>query len=88
MISNSFRRRLGLVAAASTLVGGFGLAEAATAQSEPVERTNVAVSGDYWACLALDYVEVGACLENPLPDMSGYPTVPDTLRGLLGNLPG
>ena len=87
MISNSFRRRLGLVAAAAALAGGVGLADHATAELDPVEPVDVTVSDDYWACLALDYVEVGTCIENPLPDLSGYPTVPDTLRRLLGDLP-
>lgn len=92
MISNSLQRRLGLVAAAAALAGGLGLAELssvanATAGSEPIEPVDVAVSDDYWACLALDYVEVGTCIENPLPDLSGYPTVPDMLHRLLNVLP-
>ena len=38
----------------------------------------------YWACLAVDGVDFGLCLDNPLPDTSQLPTVPE----LLGQLGG
>ena len=80
MITTAFRRRLTVAAAAAVLAGGLGAASHAHA-------ADVSVDDDYWACAALDHVEVGTCVENPLPDLSGYPTVPDTLRQLLGALP-
>ena len=92
MTATPFRRRLGLVAATAVIAGGFGVARHATASpAEPVapaiEPAAVTVDDDYWACLALDYVDVGMCLENPLPDLSQYPTVPDMLDDLLSDLP-
>lgn len=90
MTSRTLRARLGLAAVAAALAGGFGVAGHADAAPVPEPRdvpTAVAVDDDYWACLALDYVEVGMCLENPLPDLSEYPTVPDIVNGLLSDLP-
>lgn len=84
-VTTSFRRRLGLVVAAAAVAGGFGVASHATAAPAPpaVEPAAVTMSDDYWACVALDYVDVGMCLENPLPDLSEHRTVPDTVNDLL-----
>lgn len=70
------RRRLVLVLAA--VAATFGTFGAVTAQASPVDAEAPSVdttSKEYWACVAIDHVEVGACLENPLPDPSGLPSV-------------
>ena len=58
------RRRLAAVAIAAALAAGLGGAHVASAGpvdvNSPRER--------YWACVAVDTIEVGACLRNPLPD--------------------
>lgn len=86
MSPTSFRRRLAAVAVAGA---GLALAAAGGASAAPAETVGPAsVAAGYWACVAIDGVDVGTCLENPLPDLSGVPTVPDTVNGLLGSLLG
>lgn len=85
------RRRTALLAA---VVAGASLLTPQALADEAGDRPAVGDVIDvqtaqerYWACVALDHVHVGTCLENPLPDVSGYPTVPDTLRRVLGSVP-
>lgn len=78
------RRRtalLGLGAAALAL----GLSAAPTAQAAPAQATATpSVTASEWACLAIGEIDLGLCLDNPLPDTSGLPTVPELLEDLLG----
>ena len=78
------RRRLTAVAVAAALLGGLGTAHVAAADSGAEEPVDVrSMKEKYWACVAVDHVEIGACIENPFPDMSGYPSVPQLLDQLL-----
>lgn len=80
-------RRLAILAASTiAFVGGFG---ASQAQAEPdldVPVTSLS-SEDYWACVALDYVEVGACVGNVFPDPTEYGTLPGIIGGVVDGLP-
>lgn len=81
------RRRVATVTLAAALVGGLGGAHVAASDSgagDAVEGVEVRAAKDYWACVAVDHVNVGACVENPFPDLSQYPTVPELLDQLLG----
>ncbi len=78
-------RRLALLAGALTTA--FALTGAGTANADLLDRTpdptiDLDAAQRYWACVAIDHVEVGACLSNPLPDLSKYPTVPDMVDDL------
>ena len=76
-------RRLVLLAAAVASVAA--LATPATANADTVSPgVDVQAAERYWACVAVDYVEVGTCVSNPFPDLSGYPTVPDLVHDLTG----
>lgn len=72
----------GLTAAA---IGVFAVptADAAPA-ADPLESTTVTASE--WACIALGEVDVGLCIDDPIPDTSGLPTVPEILEDTLGLL--
>ncbi len=72
---------LGLGAAALAL----GVTATPTAQAAAVPVTP-SVTASEWACLAIGEVDLGLCLDNPLPDTSGLPTVPEILDDLLGLL--
>lgn len=82
-------RRLVLMAAAAAAVAGVA-APTALADTDVTNVTNdpapvtVAQAERYWACVAVGYVNVGTCVSNPLPDLSQYPTVPDTIHDLTG----
>lgn len=88
------RRMLGALVAATSALGVLGVLGAvghASATPAPtpapaphVDPLTLAVDEEYWACVALDHVEVGTCIENPLPDLSDV----DDLEGLLGALLG
>lgn len=84
------KRRLCLIAAVAALAGG--LTSAHVASADPVDGLDgVDVRAErerYWACVAIDHVEIGACLSNPLPDLSRYPSVPEIVNGVLGSLEG
>ncbi len=71
------RRRLVLVlATVLTALGSFGAVAAQASPTDDVQPPSVSAttSSSYWACIALDHVEIGACLRNPLPDPSGLPS--------------
>lgn len=79
------RKLLAATAAATVaLTGGVIAAQHAGADPEPATVERSEAGDQYWACLALDHVDVGTCVSNPLPDLSGYPTVPDLLDSLIG----
>lgn len=81
-MSVSFRHRIATIAVAGAAAGG--LLVAPSADAEPVEPVNVRASERYWACIAVDHVEVGTCLENPLPDLNDHGSLPAIVGGLLG----
>ena len=58
------RRRLAAVAIAAALAAGLGGAHVASAGPVDVHTPR----DRYWACVAVDTVDVGACVRNPLPD--------------------
>lgn len=69
----------GLAAAA---IGFFAVPTADAAPAEPVPS----VTASEWACLAVGEVDLGLCIDNPIPDTSGLPTVPEILDDVLGLL--
>lgn len=82
-------RRLALFAAAiaamTALVAPAAQADTASpTESREIPEVSVQQAERYWACVAVGYVDVGACVSNPLPDLSQYPTVPDTIHDLTG----
>ena len=79
------RRLVLLVAAVATVAGAAAPTALADADvtKDPAPVT-VAQAERYWACVAVGYVNVGTCVSNPLPDLSQYPTVPDTIHDLTG----
>ncbi len=84
------RRTSALIAAGALALGSLG-GVAAVAHADDASDTPPAVQPEvapmtsgYWACVALDHVHVGACLENPLPDPSGLPSVRQVLFDLTG----
>lgn len=81
------RHRIAVAVAVAALCAGAGSTHAAmadTAQRSDGPIDIRSTKDRYWACLAVDHVEVGTCIENPLPDLSGYPSVPEIVAGLLG----
>ena len=82
--ARSNRRRTalaGLGAAALAL----GVAAAPSAQAAPAVDAS-SVTASEWACLAVGEIDLGLCIDNPIPDTSGLPTVPEILGNLLGSL--
>ncbi len=81
-------RRLTVLAASFVAAAaGIGLAAVPTASAEPAPTPSpitIQAAERYWACVAVDQVHVGTCLQNPLPDLSGVRTVPDIVGSLLG----
>lgn len=80
-------RRLALLIGACTAafaLTGAGIAHADVLDGGDQPSVDVEAAERYWACIAIDHVEVGACLSNPLPDLSEYPTVPDMVDDLTG----
>lgn len=73
----------GALAAAFALTG-VGIAHADLLDGPHEPSVDVPAGQRYWACLAIDHVEVGACVSNPLPDLSEHPTVPDVVDDLTG----
>lgn len=79
-------RRLVLMVAAAVVAAGVAAPAAvadADATNDPAPVT-LEQAERYWACVAVGYVNVGTCVSNPLPDLSQYPTVPDTIHDLTG----
>lgn len=74
------RRRLALALSAAALAGGVATAHVAQADTATVDKR-------YWACLAIDHVEVGACLDNPLPDPREWPTKDEIVDSVTDSLP-
>lgn len=50
---------------------------AAPAQADPTvpDAPSVSVPAGYWACVAIDHLHLGGCIDNPLPDLSDQPSV-------------
>ena len=80
------RRIAAAIATTAVLCGGLGSAHVAMADTgdEPVDIRST--RDRYWACVAVDYVEIGTCIENPLPDMSAYPSVPEMVDRVLRDI--
>jgi len=72
-------RRLATLTAAVALAGAAALGTAGTSHAD----TSVA-DDEYWACAALDHVDVGTCLSNPLPDLRDYGSPRQLVRDLTG----
>lgn len=78
------RRRLVLLLASTALASGtFGAIAAHAEPSVPAPTVN-STSGDYWACATLNYVDVGTCVRNPLPDPSTVPSVRQVIYDVSG----
>lgn len=73
---------LGTAASAATI----GVLAVPTAEAAPTEPVPASVTASEWACLALGEVDLGLCIDNPIPDTSGLPTVPEILDDVLGLL--
>ncbi|WP_436796224.1 hypothetical protein [Actinospongicola halichondriae] len=70
----------------ATLALGAVALPSAQATPEPATIAPPAVTASEWACLAVGGVDLGLCLDNPVPDTSGLPTVPEILGDVLGIL--
>ena len=87
----SRRRRvataIGTALTAAT-IGIFAIptADATPAPAPATDAVPTTVTASEWACLALGEVDIGLCLDNPIPDTSGLPTVPEILEDTLGLL--
>ena len=78
------RRRLVLLLASIALASGtFGAVSAHAEPSAPAPTVD-STSGRYWACVALNWVDVGTCLRNPLPDPSTVPSVRQVIYDVSG----
>ena len=78
------RRRIAALVAGVALAGGGGsVAHAAATDDVSVNQTQER----YWACLAVDHVEIGTCVKNPYPDPSTWPHPTDIVEGVVGDLP-
>ena len=80
------RHRIAAAVAVAALCAGAGSTHAAMADTHSSDApVDIRSTKDrYWACLAVDHVEVGTCIENPLPDLSGYDSLPEIIAGILG----
>lgn len=77
------RRRLTAAAAVGVALA-FGLGSTtASADPAPQEVPQISLTSAYWACLVIEELNVGTCIENPLPDASQLPSIPGLLD-LLG----
>lgn len=79
-------RRITLAAGSAGLAAAIGLLAVPTADAAPAEPVPTTVTASEWACLALGEVDLGLCVDNPIPDTSGLPTVPEILDDVLGLL--
>jgi hypothetical protein len=81
------RHRIAIAVGVAVLCAGLGSTHAAMADTAPSSDAPVDIRSTkdrYWACLAVDHVEVGTCIENPLPDLSGYDSLPEIIARILG----
>ena len=80
------RHRIAVAIGVAVLCAGVGsthaMADTARSSEAPIDINST--KDRYWACLAVDHVEVGTCIENPLPDLSGYESLPEIVAGILG----
>lgn len=73
------------IAALAVAAGALLAPQVSAAPVEPVDDpVTVTAAERYWACVAVDHVEVGACLGNPYPDLSQHPTVPELVERVTG----
>lgn len=72
-------RRIGILAVTAFGLGTLGAAGHAVADP----AVEVPVNDEYWACIAIDHVEIGTCVENPLPDLGEAQTIEDVVEALL-----
>lgn len=79
-------RRIVLATGTGIAAAALGFVAVPTADAAPAEPVPAAVTASEWACLALGEVDLGLCLDNPIPDTSGLPTVPEILDDVLGIL--
>ncbi len=71
MTPTSPRRRVAVVVTALLALGGAGVTTAADASADPApSQVEYRVADGYWACVAVQNVDVGVCLANPLPHLS------------------
>lgn len=83
------RQAVAAVAAAAFVAGAVLPADATPAPSaaaEPAAELPVTPLRDEWACLALGDLDLGTCLENPLPDLSPYQGLLQSLIAALAQL--
>ena len=70
MTPTSIRRRLAIVATALAALGGAAVVTAGDASADPAPRAGDHVRGRrLLGVLAVQHVNIGACLANPLPDL-------------------
>ncbi len=82
-------RRITALWAIGAATLAMGIVATPTAQATPTPKpvpTPSTITASEWACLAVAGVDVGLCLDNPVPDTSGLPTVPEILDDVLGLL--
>ena len=66
------RRRLAAVAVAAALAAGLGSAHVASADLLDDGVDVRSAKERYWACVAVDTIQVGTCLRNPLPNPNDW----------------
>lgn len=88
-------RRIATAVGTVLAAGAIGVFAIPTADAAPApapvtepatDAVPAAMTASEWACFALGGVDVGLCLDNPIPDTSGLPTVPEILEDTLGLL--
>jgi hypothetical protein len=80
-------RRLVTGCSAGLAVVSLGLFFGPTADAAPAaDALPSEVTASEWACLAVGEIDVGLCIDDPVPDTSGLPTVPEILDDVLGLL--
>ena len=65
------RRRLAAVVVTAALAGGLGSAHVASADVLD-DGVDLRSAKGYWACVAVDTIQVGTCLHNPLPNPNDW----------------
>lgn len=78
------RRRTALIGLSGAALA-LGAAATPAAQAAPAAPAEPVTTAE-WACLAVGEIDLGLCLDNPIPDTSGLPTVPEILGNLLASL--
>ncbi len=79
-------RRIALATGTGIAAATIGFFAVPTADAAPAEPIPTTVTASEWACLALGEVDLGLCLDNPIPDTSDWPTVPEILDDVLAIL--